>query len=189
MINDFDSITIETCIFPRGNLKQCYGFSIFKTIFFFWSKILELLFKKKKRSKCIKFKLTESTSRSSKSWEKSIPRFGLGIVDQFEWWLVFVMEIRVLIVCLRSKLRLVLIDIFSVRICCAGPVRNLDFHESLRIKHFSGFYLSQTIWFWKRLIWHVLEFFWELTWSPASWIILDYRWNEFGHNRYELRSE
>ena len=48
------------------------------------------------------------------------------------------MEIRVLIVCLRSKLRLVLIDIFSVRICCAGPVRNLDFYERLRIKHFFG---------------------------------------------------
>ena len=94
--------------------------------------------KEKKWSKCFKFKLTESTSRSSKSWEKSIPRFGLGIVDQFEWWLVFVMEIRVLIVCLRSKLRLVLIDIFSVRICCTGPVRNLDFYERLRIKHFSG---------------------------------------------------
>lgn len=51
------------------------------------------------------------------------------------------------------------------------------------------FYLSQTVWLWKRLIWHVLEFFWKLTWSPASWIILDYRWNKFGHNRYELRSE
>ena len=74
-----------------------------------------------------KFKLTESTSRSSKSWEKSISRFGLGIVDQFEWWLIFVVEIRVLIVCLRSKLRLVLIDIFSVRIRCAGPIRNLYF--------------------------------------------------------------
>ena len=78
-----------------------------------------------------KFKLTESTSRSSKSWEKSIPRFGLGVVDQFEWWLIFVVEIRVLIVCLRSKLRLILIDIFSVRIRCAGPVRNLDIYYKL----------------------------------------------------------
>ena len=75
----------------------------------------------------INCKLTESTSRSSKSWEKSISRFGLSIVDQFEWWLIFVVEIRVLIVCLRSELRLVLIDIFSVRIRCAGPIRNLYF--------------------------------------------------------------
>ena len=79
-----------------------------------------------------KFKLTESTSRSSKSWEKSISRFGLSIVDQFEWWLIFVVEIRVLIVCLRSKLGLVLIDIFSVRICCAGPIRNLYLYVIIR---------------------------------------------------------
>ena len=79
-----------------------------------------------------KFKLTESTSRSSKSWEKSISRFGLSIVNQFEWWLIFVVEIRVLIVCLRSKLGLVLIDIFSVRICCAGPIRNLYLNVIIR---------------------------------------------------------
>ena len=109
-----------------------------KLYFSFEAKYLSCFSKRKKWSKCFKIKLTESTSRSSKSWEKSIPRFGLGIVDQFEWWFVFVMEIRVLIVCLRSKLRLVLIDIFSVRICCAGPVRNLDFYERLRIKHFFG---------------------------------------------------